>query len=413
MSRLLFFILLLFPFSAVAQDVEASDSLDIEEYDTLAVDSIAPPLPWPESLQAALDSVMAHSKVLKTAQLGLAIYDLTADSMLYSVNDRYTMRPASVMKLVTAITALDKLGESYRFTTRLYYDGEIVDSTLVGDIYCVGGFDPRFNSDDMRAFVEEIKELGIDTIDGRIVADVSMKDSKEYGEGWCWDDDNAVLSPLLISRKDEFLSRFVSALSDAGIYLKGYTSKATVPATARCISSRYHSIDQILYQMMKESDNLYAESMFYQIAASTGKRYATAKDAATVIRQLIQKVGLDPQTYRIADGSGLSLYNYVSAELIVRLLRYAYGNSNIYQNLLPTLPVAGVDGTLKSRMNGTKAAGNVYAKTGTVSGVSSLAGYVTSFNGHELCFAIILNGLMKGSRGRALQNRICTLMAEK
>jgi D-alanyl-D-alanine carboxypeptidase/D-alanyl-D-alanine-endopeptidase (penicillin-binding protein 4) len=125
---------------------------------------------------------------------------------------------------------------------------------------------------------------------------------------------------------------------------------------------------------------------------------------------MIQKVGLRPSDYKIADGSGLSLYNYVSAELEVRLLRYAWRNRRIYNILLPTLPMAGLDGTLKSRMYPGPAAGNVKAKTGTLTGISSLAGYCTARNGHELAFCIINQGIMRTADGRSLQDRICEAM---
>ena len=78
------------------------------------------------------------------------------------------MRPASTMKVITAITALDRLGGSYQFKTDLCYTGHVDGSSLIGDVYVVGGFDPRFNSDDMRAFAEAIHRMGVDTIRGNI-----------------------------------------------------------------------------------------------------------------------------------------------------------------------------------------------------------------------------------------------------
>ena len=264
----------------------------------------------------------------------------------------------------------------------------------------------------MRAFVEGIRKMGVDTIRGNIYADKTMKSADTLGSGWCWDDDNPILSPLLISRHNVFVKRFVDELHEAGIVVEATLGEARKPDDAYCIASRFHSIDQILMRMLKESDNLYAESMFYQLAASTGNRRATAKDAATVIGRLINKVGLDPRRYQIADGSGLSLYNYVSAELEVKLLRYAFRNNNIYLHLHPALPEAGVDGTLRRRMRGTFTQGNVFAKTGTVKGISSLAGYCTAANGHHLAFAIINQGVMHHSNGRAFQDRVCTILCQ-
>lgn len=374
-------------------------------------DTIEVVLPWPQNIQYRLDSLL-QSSIFETSMVGMIVYDLTADSILYKVNERQALRPASTMKAITAITALDRLGGSHQFRTQLYYTGEVQDSTLYGDLYCVGGFDPAFNSDDMRAFAESVQQMGIDTIRGRIVADRTMKDGDLLGEGWCWDDDNPKISPLSLGRDINFLERFVTALSDEGIVLDIRLSEGRLPSEARILCSRFHSMDQILQRMMKMSDNFYAEAMFYQIARSTGRRPAKAKDAAGVIKQLIQKVGNGKNPYRIADGSGLSLYNYVTPELEMRLLRYAYLNKNIYEHLLPSLPIAGWDGTLKTRMKGTFAEGNVKAKTGTVTGVSALAGYCTAANGHQLCFSMINQGIMKSDTGRNFQDRVCNALCE-
>ena len=381
-----------------------------EEPDTFCVDTMEVVLPWPQNIQYRLDSLM-QSKLFETSMVGMIVYDLTDDSVLYKVNERQMMRPASTMKLITAIAAIDRLGGSHQFRTQLYYKGEVNNRTFYGDLYCLGGFDPRFDRDDMKAFVESVQRLGVDTIRGRLVADRSMKHPDLLGEGWCWDDDNPQLSPLSLGRDIAFLEAFAHELSEGGIVLGSIQlSECVLPNDASILCTRTHSLDQVLQRMMKNSDNFYAESMFYQLAATSGKRHAHAKDAANVIKQLINKVGLGNNPYRIADGSGLSLYNYVSPELEMRLLRYAYRNSHIYTHLLPSLPIAGRDGTLKTRMKGTFAEENVKAKTGTVTGVSALAGYCTAANGHQLCFSIINQGIMKPDPGRAFQNRVCNAL---
>ena len=404
MKRLKIFslLLLLIPVCLNAQTVQQV---------TADGDTIGVALPWPQNIQYRLDSLL-QSRIFETSIVGMMVYDLTADSVLYKVNERQALRPASTMKVVTAVAALDRLGGSHQFLTKLYYTGEVQDSTLYGDLYCVGGFDPAFNSDDMRAFIESVQQMGIDTIRGRIVADRTMKDGDLFGEGWCWDDDNPKISPLSLGRDIDFLERFVKELSNEGIVLDIRLSEGSLPSEARILCSRFHTMDQILQRMMKMSDNFYAESMFYQIASSTGRRPAKAKDAASVIKQLIQKVGNGKNPYRIADGSGLSLYNYVTPELETRLLRYAYRNKNIYEHLLPSLPIAGWDGTLKTRMKGTAAEGNVKAKTGTVTGASALAGYCTAANGHQLCFSMINQGIMNSETGRNFQDRVCNALCE-
>lgn len=396
---------------------DADDERDTVTVDSLWTDTLQQAaseqidtLPWPHNVRAELEKLLS-SDMFSTSQVGMMIWDLDADSAIFARGERQLLRPASTMKAITAIVALDKLGGGYQFKTELCYTGRVDSCTLVGDVYCVGGFDPRFNNDDLRAFAEALRRMGIDTIRGNLYADKSMKDADRLGEGWCWDDDNPVLSPLLIGRKDDFMTRFYDALVADGIYLQGALGEKTKPQSANCIVTRFHTIDQILMRMLKESDNLYAESMFYQIGAATGDRPATAKSASRVIKQLVSKVGLRPSAYAFADGSGLSLYNYVSAELEVRLLRYAYQNENIYHHLLPALPSAGEDGTLRKRMRQTFTLGNVKAKTGTVTGVSSLCGYLTAYNGHRLCFAIINQGLRHVSNGRNFQDRVCSILS--
>ena len=408
--KTIFTFLLAFIATLPLQSQSLDDGQDSISQATVQADSVCLPadsLPWPANVRARLSALISSSPLLAKSNIGIMVYDLTADSTIFRYNERKALRPASTMKLITAITAIDRLGGSYQFRTSLRYTGSVTDNVLNGDVYCVGGFDPRFNSDDLKAFVEGIRSLGVDTIRGCLVADKMMKNEDRLGWGWCWDDDNPVLSPLLISRKDNFMERFVSELVDAGIIITGDVIEGDTPADAYELVDRTHSIDQILMRMMKDSDNLYAESLFYQLAASSGNRPASAQDARNIIKRLVRKLGLNPSDYVFADGSGLSLYNYASAELEVEMLKYAYRNSNVYLHLYPSLPIAGSDGTLKRRMRNAFTADNVRAKTGTLSAVQSLAGYLTAANNHTLCFAIINNGSLKDSPARALQDKIC------
>lgn len=401
---------LLLSMTVFAQDETVSDSLVTDSVTdvTLATDT----LPFPQNIQHRLDSMIAVSRTLQHSQLGLMVYDLTADSAVYTYNHRQTMRPASVMKLVTAIAAIDRLGGSYQLRTSLCYKGKIENRTLNGSLYCVGGMDPRFNSDDLTAFIESLLRLDIDTIRGQIVSDRSFKEKDLLGEGWCWDDDNPVLTPLLLNRKDNLVERLIERLTENGMTLAVTRSEGALPTGAQTICTRTHTIEQVLSKMLKESDNLYAEAMFYQLAAAGGARPAKASHAREAVKKLIQKNRLTPSAYRIADGSGLSLYNYVSPELLTRLLRYAWRNSNISEYLIPALPIAGVDGTLKNRMKNTAAEGNVHAKTGTLTGISSLAGYCTAPNGHILSFVIINQGVLRNSDGRTFQDRVCNALCK-
>ena len=93
--------------------------------------------------------------------------------------------------------------------------------------------------------------------------------------------------------------------------------------------------------------------------------------------------------------------------MLVALLGYAWQTQHIKEHLLPSLPISGFDGTLQKRMLGTPAEGNVRAKTGTVTGIVSLAGYLTAANGHTLAFAIINQGVNSSGIGRSFQDKIC------
>ena len=150
----LLFLIFTLPAAAQIEEETTEDSrseivADSTAIDSLVRDSVA--LPWPQSVQHYIDRLL-QADMFKTSQVGLMIYDLDADSAIVRVNERQLMRPASTMKIITAIAAIDRLGGSYRFKTELCYTGRVDNNVLAGDVYCVGGFDPRFNSDDLKAY---------------------------------------------------------------------------------------------------------------------------------------------------------------------------------------------------------------------------------------------------------------------
>lgn len=368
----------------------------------------------PSALAARLDSLCADS-IFGRTQLGLAVYDLTDNRYLYRRGERQCLRPASTMKVVTAIAALHTLGTDYRYVTRLVRtDGAAAkgDSILRGNIEIRAGFDPLLSKDDLQSLVAALAAEGVRRIEGDIVIDVSLKDTLAKGWGWCWDDDDPRLDALTLCDGEDFAAALGGLLEESGIALAGTVRKGRLAAGGRTVASVRRSIDAVLLPMMKKSDNLAAESMFYQLAARSGKPYAGRREAVREIEALVRKVGLNPEHYQFADGSGLSLYNYVTPELLVRLLAFAYNDEALRRHLLPALPIAGEDGTLARRLRGTKAQGNVRAKTGTVEGVSTLAGYCTAKDGHTLCFAIMNQGLRRTATGRNFQDRVCRALTE-
>ena len=364
---------------------------------------------WQAAKQQALDQLV-QSPIFETTQLGLYVYDLTDGQPLYAVNAAQRMRPASCQKVVTAITALNFLRSDYKLTTDFRITGTVSGGVLNGDLIVVGGMDPLVTQTELLQAAASIKEQnGIQSITGNIIYDLSMREDTPYGWGWCWDDDYGPLSALLVDGKDSFDQNWLQALEKAGIKVN-YSSNSQAKKGKQQTKSVYsirHDLDDLLEPMMKQSDNIYAECLFYQTASTTGKKGAGRKEAAQRTDELLKKIGVDPTPYKVADGSGLSLYNYASAEMLVALLCYAWQNESVREHLLPSLPIAGYDGTLQKRMQGTEAEGNVRAKTGTVTGITSLAGYLTTASGHVLAFAIINQGVESASMGRAFQDKVC------
>ena len=356
---------------------------------------------------------LTENAIFERTQVGIYIYDLTAEAPIFAHGEHQQLRPASCEKLITAISALQILGTDYRYVTTLSTDGELTDSTFHGDVYLRGGFDPLFDRSDLRQLADALREQGIRRIAGHVYFDRSLKDTSTMGWGWCWDDDTTPLTPFLYEGRSGLEQRFLSALREDSLYDASEVRYAETPRRAAVVAQRTHNIDQILLPMMKKSDNLFAESLFYQIAAQSGHPYANYKRGTRAVSQFISRLGVSSDTYQVADGSGLSLYNYLTPHLLVAALRYAYKHESIYRHLLPALPIAGEDGTLRRRMTTGAARGNVHAKTGTVEGVSTLAGYATAPNGHLFCFAIMNQGIRHTSTGRNFQDRVCRAITEE
>ena len=216
--------------------------------------------------------------------------------------------------------------------------------------------------------------------------------------------------------KNFFLRTFRYQLAEKGItVLVDSLSYGVCPADTVGLYTHSHNLCVILKQALKESDNLCAESMFFHAAHQYhGCKNLNFKKGQETIKYFIKNyLGRDERKYRIADGSGVSLYNYISPELLVDCLRHAFRHPEIFQPLYASLPIAGIDGTLNYRMKKGKAFRNVRAKTGSVTGVSSLAGYVKAANGHLLSFAIINQNVLKMSDARRFQDQLCEFMASE
>lgn len=216
----------------------------------------------------------------------------------------------------------------------------------------------------------------------------------------------------IYSSQDFFMHTFVERLQARGICCPSpaYSFAEFLPDSLSVLVTAYEtSVQDVVKEIMKESDNLNAEALLCRLGAqSTGKKHISADDGLSAIRKLIKQLGHNPDRYNLADGCGLSNYNYISPELLVSFLRHAYSRTDVFRKLYKALPIGGVDGTLAYRMKkGTPSHRNVHAKTGSFTAINCLAGYLKAANGHEIAFAIMNQNVLSGREARAFQDAVC------
>ncbi len=200
-----------------------------------------------------------------------------------------------------------------------------------------------------------------------------------------------------------FASAFREALIAEGVAIAGDAADIDALVTkpdltgARTIAARPSPpLRQLVASMMKVSQNQYAEMLLRSLSTTSAmglpRRSGTAAEAgASQARDLLQRWNIPPDSIVMADGSGLSRYNFVTSEALVRILQIMRSDPRHGSPFLESLPVAGREGTLAARLSGTVAEGRVRAKTGTVDNVRAIAGYVETAEGETLVFSIIAN----------------------
>lgn len=215
----------------------------------------------------------------------------------------------------------------------------------------------------------------------------------------------------IYSSRDFFMHTFLERLQAKGIqcpvnYAFNELQKDSLSVQIALFET---AIQDVINQIMKESDNLNAEALLCRLGAqATGKKHISDEDGLSVIRKQIKALGEDPDYYKLADGCGLSNYNYISPKLLIAFLKFAYSRTDVFQKLYKALPIGGVDGTLKYRMKrGTPSYKNVHAKTGSFTAINCLAGYLRTTNGHEIAFAIMNQNVLSGAKARAFQDAVC------
>jgi D-alanyl-D-alanine carboxypeptidase/D-alanyl-D-alanine-endopeptidase (penicillin-binding protein 4) len=175
-----------------------------------------------------------------------------------------------------------------------------------------------------------------------------------------------------------------------GVAIRDLDTVPDVSVATMILSRRSAPLSEIARVLMKVSQNLYAETLVKTLGLQAGAGTTEAGDK--VVQEVIGAWGVEPGSYVLFDGSGLSRYNYVTAETIAQILRHVYMDPRLRAPFIDALPTAGVEGgTLARRFKGTRAAGNVHAKTGSISNVRALSGFVETADGEPLVFSIIAN----------------------
>jgi serine-type D-Ala-D-Ala carboxypeptidase/endopeptidase (penicillin-binding protein 4) len=370
-------------------------------------------------------------------QSGALVVDLNTGKTLYSHAPDRPRLPASVEKLYTTTTALERFDPGATLATRVLGSGS-VDATglFSGTLYLKGGGDPTFGTASFDhsiygtgASVEVLvanltAATGIRAVHGRIVGDESYFDSVRgttatgfapsvYLEG--------LLSGLAFDRgftdatESTFQTRpvlfatqqFAGALRTAGVRLgrkvRIYTGHTPTDAQQLAV---VHSppIATLMRLTNAPSDNFIAEMLLKAIGANFGGAGTTAAGAAVVRAQMAASFGIHPV---LDDGSGLSRDDETTPRQVVKLLRAMAGD----QAFVGSLAVAGRTGTMQFEMRGTRAAGRCQGKTGTLHDVANLVGYCTARDGHRLAFAFLMNGLTDANAGHAIEDQMGEALA--
>jgi serine-type D-Ala-D-Ala carboxypeptidase/endopeptidase (penicillin-binding protein 4) len=338
---------------------------------------------------------------------------------------------ASNTKLFTAAGVVNKLGPEATLSTTVVGSGtQEPDGTYRGDLYLRGAGDPTFGSSSFVSrnygtggtvddLADQIEGAGITSVTGRVYGDESRFDSLRGGpdSGYgtsIWVGPLSALSynrGLANDRGSAFQSnppafaagRLDAVLEDRGVSVRGKPAVGQAPAGATQLAvTQSPALQDMLRQMLKPSDNFFAEMLIKQLGSEPGTTRSGTAAAASFAAGLGSRV-------QMVDGSGLSRGNRASPRSVGRLIDGLMTRSE-WPAIDAALPIAGKDGTLHDRMRSSPARGRCRAKTGTISGVSTLSGYCKSRSGDRLVFSFLMNGVST-TGARRLQDRMAMALA--
>ncbi len=362
--------------------------------------------------------------------------DASRNRTLFSWASRTRRALASNTKLFTMAAVLDRFGAEASFKTRVYARpaGTVAGHTLRGSLVVVGAGDPALGRagfarryglplTPLGELATDVRKAGIKRVSGRVLADDTIFDRRR-GIPTSGVDASGELGPLSGLSYDSGIvhghyaknPELVAAralkhkLRAAGVHVEGGgTGRAGLPARAlrrRALGSvDSPPVRALLAATLKPSSNFFAETLLKRLAASRGGAHGTTRRGVRKVRKLAHRLG---SGIAMENGSGLSRADRASPRQVVVLLaameRGAEGG--VYRR---SLPVAGEEGTVAGRMNGTAADGRCRTKTGTLIGVSALSGYCDAGHG-RVAFSILMNSVDVNA-ARSAQDRMAALIA--
>jgi D-alanyl-D-alanine carboxypeptidase/D-alanyl-D-alanine-endopeptidase (penicillin-binding protein 4) len=334
------------------------------------------------------------------------------DTYLYERDARAARIPASNTKLLLSMAMFDTFGPDLLIRTSVAASA-IGDSGVVEDLWILGRGDPEVSKPAIGALAQQLAEAGVTRVRGRVMGGTGYFKRDWYAPGWNAVAREYVNRPTALTfegndvadperRAAEFLTQ---RLEDLGIHVVGRPGWGSPPNGLDTLAFvKSDPLHTLLQKLLRPSDNFAAEVLGKRLGVeTTGPRGTIAKGAAA-IEEFTGAHGAD---FTINDNSGLSYANRVTAEGMVRLLWVAE-DATWYRALRRALPTGG-QGTLRDRLHGVA----VRAKTGTLTDVSALSGWVLSDGtGTWIEFSILSSGMSKATAS-AIEDEIVTILAEQ
>lgn len=329
-------------------------------------------------------------------------------------NPTMSVLPASTMKLLVAAVALEVLGPSYTFRTSAY--GTLEGSVVTGDLVLLGGGDPVLTSEAwatntfqkyppieitrLENLADAMVAAGVTRVEGRVLGDGSRYDDEWFNPTWSDDIKVTEAGPydaLLVddarvgrtAAADPSLGAaqvFTTLLRDRSITVGKGADVGTGDLTTEIAGIDSAPLGAILREMLETSDDNTAEMLVKELGVFNGSGGTTAAGLAVVTDQL-GRWGVPLGSVTLVDGSGLSRDNRITCDALLGVLEHGSLDDAVGQGL----PVAAVSGTLDVEFAGTPMAGILRAKTGSLTGVKALAGYVPAAGGAVIEFALVLD----------------------